>query len=56
MYKRQELDWPQKWVEEGKTRGSEWVQPLHCDERVISHMSVIEPALISENIEEKQNE
>lgn len=34
----EELDWPKKWVERGKERGSEWVQELVTDDRVVGRM------------------
>ncbi|CDO95270.1 unnamed protein product [Kluyveromyces dobzhanskii CBS 2104] len=42
----EELDWPKSWVETGKERGSEWVQPLQGDDRVLHRLRVVEPALV----------
>lgn len=38
----EELDWPKKWVERGKERGSEWVQELITDDRVTGRMRTYE--------------
>lgn len=38
----EELDWPKKWVERGKTKKSEWVQDLEIDERVTSRLRVFD--------------
>lgn len=35
--------WPKSWVKRGQERGSEWVQDLATDVRVLSHMHVIDP-------------
>ena len=43
----EELDWPKNWVEEGKKRGSEWVQPLKGDPRIMEKLRVIEPAMVA---------
>ncbi|ODV80592.1 uncharacterized protein CANTADRAFT_25069 [Suhomyces tanzawaensis NRRL Y-17324] len=43
--KEEELDWPKKWVETGKTKNSEWVQELAVDERVTSRMRVYDHEL-----------
>lgn len=40
MAKEEELEWPKKWVERGKTKNSEWVRELELDERVTSRMHV----------------
>lgn len=40
--KEEELDWPKKWIEKGKTKGSEWVQELAVDERITRRMRVFE--------------
>ncbi|CAH2355000.1 mitochondrial import inner membrane translocase subunit Tim54p [[Candida] railenensis] len=42
MGKEEELDWPKKWVERGKEKGSEWAQELEVDERVTSRMKVFD--------------
>ncbi len=42
MAKEEELDWPRKWVESGKEKGSEWVQELEVDDRVTSRMRVFD--------------
>lgn len=42
----EELDWPKSWVESGKERGSEWVQPLQGDDRVLQKFRVVEPAIV----------
>lgn len=36
----EEMDWPRKWIERGKKKNSEWVQPLEVDPRVILRMRV----------------
>lgn len=38
--KEEELDWPKKWVERGRTKNSEWVQELEVDDRVTQRMRV----------------
>lgn len=38
----EELDWPKKWVEKGKTKKSEWVQDLEIDDRVTSRLRVFD--------------
>ncbi|EMG45930.1 Mitochondrial import inner membrane translocase subunit TIM54 [Candida maltosa Xu316] len=42
MAKEEELNWPKKWVDKGKERGSEWVQDLGHDDRVTSRMKVFD--------------
>lgn len=59
MAKEEELDWPTKWIEKGKSKGSEWVQELECDERIINRMKVYDETLIKnypELLKEKKNE
>lgn len=34
----EEWDWPKKWIEKGKEKGSEWVQELVTDDRVTLRM------------------
>lgn len=49
--KEEELDWPKKWIEKGKTNGSEWVQELEVDDRVVGRMRVYDENLISDHPE-----
>lgn len=42
MAKEEEVDWPSNWVKRGTERGSEWVQELAYDDRVISRMRVFD--------------
>ncbi|KAI5959946.1 TIM54 [Candida pseudojiufengensis] len=42
MAKEEELDWPKNWVKKGTERGSEWVQELGYDDRVISRLKVFD--------------
>lgn len=42
MAKEEEVDWPPNWVKKGTERGSEWVQELAYDDRVISRMRVFD--------------
>ncbi|KAI5949307.1 TIM54 [Candida jiufengensis] len=42
MGKEEEIDWPKKWVKKGNERGSEWVQDLGYDDRVISRLRVFD--------------
>lgn len=51
--KEEELDWPKKWVEKGKTKGSEWVQELEVDERITRRMRVFEVRGKDEERDEK---
>lgn len=62
----EEMDWPRKWIERGKKKNSEWVQPLEVDPRVILRMRVfnfgetsnkgINVATDVESVEEKKIE
>lgn len=49
MAKDEEVDWPKKWVEKGKSKNSEWVQELQVDERITTRMKVFDPQLIDQN-------
>lgn len=42
MAKEEELEWPKKWVQKGKERGSEWVQELEVDDRIAQRSRVFE--------------
>ncbi|SCU87508.1 LAFA_0E07140g1_1 [Lachancea sp. 'fantastica'] len=42
----EEADWPKKWVEQGKEKGSEWVSDLKGDDRVLNLLSVFESSQI----------
>ncbi|CAK9442384.1 uncharacterized protein LODBEIA_P61270 [Lodderomyces beijingensis] len=42
MAKEEEMDWPRKWVQKGVEKGSEWVQELEYDDRVISRLRVFD--------------
>lgn len=39
----EEYDWPSKWVKKGQDNGSEWVQPVVVDERVMEKVKVYTP-------------
>ncbi|KAG5355958.1 Mitochondrial import inner membrane translocase subunit TIM54 [Yarrowia sp. B02] len=39
----EEYDWPAKWVKKGQDNGSEWVQPVVVDQRVMEKVKVYEP-------------
>ncbi|AGO12184.1 AaceriAEL177Cp [[Ashbya] aceris (nom. inval.)] len=45
----EEEDWPRRWVEQGRERKSEWVQELKADDRVISELHVVDPALMDDS-------
>lgn len=42
LCKEEELDWPKKWVERGKSKNSEWVQELEVDNRIGDRLRVFE--------------
>jgi import inner membrane translocase subunit TIM54 len=46
--KEEEHDWPSKWVKKGEERGSEWVQDLVVDERVLEKLWVYEPSKVDD--------
>lgn len=37
----EEQDWPKHWVTRGKEKGSEWVQELKGDSRILKHLKVL---------------
>lgn len=39
----EESDWPSKWVKKGQDNGSEWVQPVKVDQRVMEKVKVYQP-------------
>ncbi|KAG5359327.1 Mitochondrial import inner membrane translocase subunit TIM54 [Yarrowia sp. E02] len=39
----EEFDWPSKWVKKGQDNGSEWVQPVVVDQRVMEKVKVYQP-------------
>lgn len=39
----EEYDWPSKWVKKGQDNGSEWVQPVVVDQRVMEKVKVYQP-------------
>lgn len=39
----EEADWPSKWVKKGQDNGSEWVQPVVVDQRVMEKVKVYQP-------------
>jgi import inner membrane translocase subunit TIM54 len=42
MAKEEESEWPKKWVQKGKDKGSEWVQELVVDDRIAQRFRVFE--------------
>ncbi|SCV02701.1 LAME_0H04324g1_1 [Lachancea meyersii CBS 8951] len=44
----EEADWPEKWVKQGKEKGSEWVSEVRGDERVLKLLHVFEPSTIED--------
>ncbi|XBW37649.1 hypothetical protein QEN19_003230 [Hanseniaspora menglaensis] len=38
----EEINWPKKWVKRGVESGSEWVQPISIDERLVSDLKRFE--------------
>ncbi|CEP63333.1 Tim22-complex subunit TIM54 LALA0_S07e07734g [Lachancea lanzarotensis] len=44
----EEADWPKKWVEQGKEKGSEWVSELKGDDRVLNLLNVFESSMVDE--------
>lgn len=42
LAKEEELDWPKKWVERGRSKNSEWVQELEVDNRIGDRLRVFD--------------
>ncbi|KAK6453706.1 mitochondrial import inner membrane translocase subunit Tim54 [Scheffersomyces xylosifermentans] len=49
LAKEEELNWPKKWVEKGKTKNAEWIQELEVDERITERMRVYDPELLKKH-------
>lgn len=46
--KDEEQDWPNKWVQKGKEKGSEWVQDMGVDERVVGKLWVYDSSAVKD--------
>ena len=49
LAKEEEIDWPSKWVKQGKERKSEWTRGLTSDSRIVGFVYIINKELENEN-------